>query len=58
MMKKFKLPIIKTPLPEPKILSMDDYVRFVEFKLKYTFDRKAYKKWRKMSAVNVPFRFK
>jgi len=58
-MKKLKLPIIKEPLPEPKILSMDDYLEFVEFNLKYTsFDREVDKKWRKMSAVNVPFRFK
>ena len=57
-MKKLRLPIIKTPLAQPKTLSMDDYLKFVEFNLKYTFDKRAYKKWKKMLAVNVPFRIK
>jgi len=57
-MRKLKLPILKGPLPEPKVLSMDDYLEFVEFNLKHNFDKKAYRKWKKMSAVNVPFRLK
>ncbi len=54
-MKKLNLPIIKTPLSQPKILSMDDYLKFVQFNLKYAFDKRAYAKWKKMLAVNVRF---
>ena len=54
-MKKLKFPIIKGPLPEPKRLSMDDYLKFVEFNLKHAFDKKAYTKWKKLLIVNVPF---
>ena len=57
-MKKLKLPIIKGPLPEPSILSMDEYWEFVQFNLKYNFDKKAYAKWKKMLAVDVPFSLK
>ncbi len=57
-MDKLRFPIIKKPLPEPKTLSMDDYLRFVYFNIKYTFDRKAYRNWKKESAVNVAFVFK
>lgn len=57
-MKKLKLPIIKAPRQEPKILSMDDYLKFVQFNLKHTFDRKVYAKWKKMLAVDVPFSLK
>ena len=55
-MKKLKLPIIKAPMPESKILSMDDYLKFIQFNLKYTFDKKAYAKWKKLQVVDVPFR--
>lgn len=54
-MKKLKLPIFKSPLSEAKILSMDDYLKFVQFNLKYAFDKRAYAKWKKMLVVNVPF---
>ena len=58
-MKDLKLPIIKGPTKEPKPLSMDEYLEFVEFNLKHVpFDRKAYRKWKKLLAVNVPFRIK
>lgn len=55
-MKKLKLPIIKGSMGEPKILSMDDYLDFVQFNLKYTLDREFYAKQKKLLAVNVPFR--
>ncbi len=57
-MKKLKLPIIKAPMKQPKILSMDDYLKFVQFHLKHTFDKKAYAKWKKMLVVDEPFRLK
>lgn len=54
-MEKLKFPIIRKPLPEPKALSMDDYLRFVSLNLKYAFNKKVYQKWKKDSAVNVAF---
>jgi len=57
-MKKLKLPIIKQPLAPSRVLSMDDYLKFVQFNLKHAFDKKAYAKWKKMLAVNVPFGIK
>ena len=54
-MKKLNLPIIKGPLPDPKWLSMNDYLKFVNFHLKYTFHRKSNVRWKKMLGVNVPF---
>lgn len=54
-MKKLKLPVIKQPLAGPRILSMDDYLKFVQFNLKHAFNKKAYARWKKMLAVNVPF---
>ena len=54
-MKKLKFPIIQETLPEAKWLSMDDYLKFVNLHLKYTFDRKANQQWKKLLAVNIPF---
>ncbi len=56
-MKDLKLPIIKVSMKEPKVLSMDEYLKFVEFNLQHVpFDRKFYAKQKKLLAVNVPFR--
>ena len=57
-MKELKLPVIKKPLSEPKALSMDEYLEFVQFNLKHAFDKKAYAKWKRMLSVNVPFSLK
>ena len=54
-MKKLKLPVIKAGLSKSKVLSMDEYLDFVQFNLKHAFDKKAYMKWKKMLVVNVPF---
>ncbi len=54
-MNDFKLPIIKKTNTPKRILSMDEYLKFVQFNLKNTFDQKSYKKWKKMIIVNVPF---
>ena len=54
-MKDLKLPVIKGQSLKSKVLSMDDYLKFVQFNLKQTFDRKAYLKWKKMLNVNVSF---
>ena len=56
-MKDLKLPIIKVPMKEPEPLSMDDYLKFVEFNLEHVpFDRKFYAKQKKLLTVDVPFR--
>ena len=54
-MKKLKLPVIRENGSKTKVLSMNEYLRFVQFNLEQVFDRKAYAKWKKMSVVNVPF---
>ena len=50
-----KFPIIKGVLPGAKRLSMDDYLKFVALNLKYTTDKKASRKQKKLTAVPVPF---
>jgi len=57
-MKDLKLPIIKGIMSKAKVLSMDEYFKFVQFNLKHAFNKKAYTKWKKMSVVNVPFSLK
>lgn len=57
-MKDLKLPIIKDAMSKPKVLSMNEYLKFVQFNLKGAFDRKAYAKWKKMLVVNVSFSIK
>ena len=58
-MKKLQFPIINTSNDKKvKWLSMDEYVRFVEFHLQNTFDEESYKKWKMMLTVDVPFTLK
>ena len=54
-MKKLNLPIMRGKGPEAKWLSMDDYLKFVNLHLRYTFDRETNEQWKKMLAVDVPF---
>ena len=54
-MQELKLPIIKEPQLPPKLLTMDEYLEFVDFNLQNTFDRVAYEKWKKLLSVNVRF---
>jgi hypothetical protein len=56
-MKELKLPIIRTA-SKPKILSMNEYLKFVQFNLEESFDKKAYSKWKKMLVVKAAFRLK
>ena len=55
-MKKLKLPIIKDLPQKQRILSMDDYLKFVMFNLKHAFDKKSYAKQKQLLAVDVPFK--
>ena len=54
-MKKLKLLVIKNFISKAKVLSMDEYLKFVQFNLKQAFDKEAYAKWKKMLIVDVPF---
>ena len=54
-MKDLKLPIITEPQLPPKILTMDEYLEFVDFNLHNTFDRVAYEKWKELLSVDVRF---
>jgi len=58
---KLKFPIIRSLQTQKRWLSMDDYLQFVLFNLKYTVTKKhksAIKKWKNLLAVRVPFSFK
>lgn len=58
-MDDLKFPVMKGPQPEPRVLSMDEYVDFVQFNLEnMPFDKESYWEWKKTMAVNVPFRIK
>ncbi len=57
-MKKLNLPVIKTTISKTKVLSMDDYLEFVKFNLRETFDKESYAKWKKMLIVNTRFALK
>lgn len=54
-MKKLKLPVIREDLSKKKILSMNEYLKFVQCNLEQAFDKKAYAKWKKMLVVDVAF---
>ncbi len=54
-MKKLKLPVIREILSKAKVLSMNEYFKFVQFNLEQAFDKKAYAKWKRMLIVNAPF---
>ena len=54
-MNDFRLPIIKEADIQKRVLSMDEYLEFVQFNLKYTVDKNSYAKWKKMIVVNIPF---
>ncbi len=56
-MKDLNLPIIKdhNPLPD-RIFSMEEYLEFVQFNWDNVVDKEAYREWKKIIAVDVPFR--
>ena len=56
-MNDFTLPVIKGYVPPPdRILSMDEYIEFVQFYWVNVIDKEAYSKWKKVIAVDVPFK--
>ncbi len=54
-MDELKLPIIRGKTGSKKQLSMDDYAKFVDLNLKYTIDREANKKQKRLLACTKPF---
>jgi hypothetical protein len=49
------LPVIKGKIPKERSLSMDEYLRFVEFNSRYIVDRDVCRKQKYITAVDVPF---
>ena len=54
-MEKMKLPVVRNIPTKDKWLSMDDYLKFVIFNLRYTSDGKTGRKWKRLLGINVPF---
>lgn len=55
-MNKLRLSVIKKPFNlKAKTLSMDEYLRFVLFNLKYAVGKKAYRRLKKDQSVRIPF---
>lgn len=54
-MKELRLPVIKSIFPLSKVLSMDDYLRFVILNLKYVANDRN-RKHRKSINVGTPFK--
>ena len=54
-MEHLNLPRIREAGPPPKRLSMDDYLKFVQFNLKHTVDLKAARERKRRCAVNARF---
>jgi len=49
------LPIVKSKFPSAKKLSMNDYLKFITFNLKFTCDIKSIRKRKRHAYVKVPF---
>ena len=58
MEEKLNFPVFKKPLPGPPILTMDQYVQFVEFFVKHLLNLEAYHEEKKHALVDVPFQLK
>jgi hypothetical protein len=54
-MEKLNLPIINAAERKKKALLMDEYVEFVMFHLKHTYDKKASDWWKKKKRVKQRF---
>jgi len=56
-MDKLRLPVIRKPVIfETKALSMDEYLRFVIFNLRYAAGKKIYRKLKREQLLKTPFR--
>ena len=54
-MERLKLPIIRNLPEQNRWLSMDEYIKFVNFNLKYFRRKKGVKRDEREMRVNVPF---
>lgn len=54
-MKGLRLPVIKGRFPAPKVLSMDDYLKFVNLNLKYICNTKN-RRQNKPINMGIPFK--
>ena len=57
-MERLNLPVFDGPGPPPPVLTMDQYVEFVEFYAKELLNWKAYEDLVRRTRVNAPFRLK
>lgn len=58
-MEALNLPVPKKgDMPEPKVLSMHDYVQFVNMNMLHLLDHKAYRLRKQKEVVHVLFRLK
>ena len=56
-MSELKLPIIKEHIVSvDRVLSMDQYLQFIQFNLENFFDKEFYLKWKEVIAVDEPFK--
>lgn len=54
-MKDLKLPIINHDNQKNKVLTMEQYLAFIQFNIRNILDKKAYTEQKKMMSVDVPF---
>ena len=57
-MDELNFPVFKEPLPEPRNLSMEEYLKFIDMCRKYFYKREVSDYWCEKRRVNVPFRLK
>mgnify|MGYP001596022137 CR=1 FL=1 len=56
-MKDLNLPDTSSAIPQPdRILSMEEYLEFVQFHIENLFDQESYSRWKETIAVNAPFK--
>ena len=55
-MDELNFPVFKEPLPEPRNLSMEEYLKFIDMCHSYFHNRQAEEYWREKRRVTVPFR--
>lgn len=52
---KLNFPVMKQPLPEHRALSMEEYLKFVLFNLKYTVDIKSVREGKRKFCPSIQF---
>ena len=57
-MEKLNLPLIQGPTPPPPVLSMEEYLGFIQMYLKYFHQPESDADWRKKQGIKAPFTLK